>query len=182
MVGSPEPDITLSMLRSYQEQHKLQREVMDRWFGYYLIIIGIPLPLLGGLLQVEGVRMSLSHNLAIVAPIAFFYFVVGLIFFLMHVRQRINSIRWMNRIKLIEAELLTKLPTVPKPEATEPFGADFWAGVVHIFVNTVWFVAGVYLCGLNGGWLWVLLVVILVAILGIQYSLRKWMLRSHEAV
>ena len=105
---SKENEVLLRMLEFYQGQLKGQREVIDWWFGYYLLIIGAPFPILGGLLQIETIRNSIIKNPGAIAIVAFFLFMVGFLFLLMNIWQRINTVRlFFKKIAPIE-ELLHK--------------------------------------------------------------------------
>jgi hypothetical protein len=50
------------LLEFYRAQFQLQREIMDRWFGYYLLINGAPYPVLASLLQVGQVSKSITEQ------------------------------------------------------------------------------------------------------------------------
>jgi hypothetical protein len=70
-----------------------------------------------------------------------FLFGIGLLFLLMHIRQRINCIRFLrDRIGPIERALR---PSAAPFEA-ERFGADFYLGLIFIFINSAWLAASTY--------------------------------------
>ena len=179
-------DLRLSMLNFYQDQLKLTREIMDRWFGYYLLIIGGPLPVLGGLLQVETIRQSITSRPVYIAVIAFFLFSVGLLFLLMNSRQRINAIEFVKIIipmrRLMVEELFRGLLDIPPESGIQRFGADLYFGLVYILINSFWFAAGVYLLGLS--WIpryaWVLWISGLAISFLLQCIWRCSKLRTHE--
>lgn len=54
----------LKFLDFYRERLKYQREITDRWFGYYLLTIGSPFPALVGLLQVREVGEAILFKSA----------------------------------------------------------------------------------------------------------------------
>lgn len=171
------------LLNFYREQMKIQREIMDRWFAYFLLIIGAPFPILGGLLQVDKISSSITKNVGTFVFLAFLFFVIGLIFLFMNIRQRINTIRFLDRILPIEEALYKELfPEVEfKKYPKEHYGADFYIGLVHIVINVAWFTAALFLLGLNWNGckrlLWIYgIPVILVS----QLLMREIMLEHHK--
>lgn len=181
--------LRLDMLKLEQEQRKLQREIMDRWFRYYLLIIGSPVPILGVLVQIRSIRESIAIYPGYIAVIVLFLFIVGLMFLLMHIRQRINVLRFLQKISSMERLMFEEL----FPELKESycklrpnrFGADFYIGLVYIFINSVWFAAFIYLLGCDfaeftSGYAWTLAGLGLVVIIVLQFILRFLMLQKYE--
>lgn len=171
----------LALLNFYESQFRSQRDAIDRWFINYLLVIGAPFPLIGSLLQLDAIKSSISTTLEYLGIIAFFFFVIGLLFLFMHIRQRINSIRFAQKISLIEKIVLSE--TIPNSQSLFPkfnparFGADFWVGLVYIFINTMWLSAGIYfLLRPREGW------IVGTFALGsiLQAIIRSLMLRESE--
>jgi hypothetical protein len=177
-----EKERLLGTLRYLQERVKLQREIMDRWFGYYLLIIGAPFPILAGLFQIESIRNSLEMDPTALAPVPIFFLGIGLLFLGMHIRQRINWLKLMREwVVPTEAAWLAAMPlfeetcTCFRPER---FGADFFFGLVYCLINSAWLVAGLYLIvSLPYGWI----AAAGVGALVLQSVGRTWLLRKHES-
>jgi len=170
----------VEMLKSHRDQFKLQQEIMNQWFRYYLLIIGAPFPILGALLKTETVIRENAFYLAI---IAFFLFGVGLLSFLMSVRQRINTIQTLKeRIFVIEKLLYEELFKNKKYSEfpIHRYGADFYFALIYVFINSVWCATGIYFlwmsCAVSKPWIWVGLLASAIA----QYIVRFLMLYKYE--
>jgi hypothetical protein len=141
----------------------------------------------GGLLQIKDVSKQMLENPEYIAVVAFFLFGVGLLFLLMHTRQRINSLRLNTRITAIEEYLFKRVtPTLVdryRDYGISKFGADFFVGVLYVFINTAWFTTGMYLLRLKCTeplpWYWNAATHFAAAFL-VQLLLRELMLWKHE--
>lgn len=179
-----EKDVYLSeMLQFHQEQLKGQGEVRDRWFKYYLTIIGAPFPILGILLQIDYVKKTILGIPFSIAAVPFFLFTLGMLFFMMNTRQRINTLRiYFGQIVPIKRKLAGD--TIPefKEFKSEPFGADFYVGMVHIIVNSFWFSAGTYLSSfkLLQEWRWVSVICGFLLSLLAQIMIRHLVIDFHK--
>jgi hypothetical protein len=176
-----------SLLNFYLHRFELQREVIDRWFGYYLLIIAAPFPVFGGLLQIKDVSQQMLNKPQYIAIVSFFLFGVGLIFLLMHTRQRINALRINNNIVLIEKHLIEKIVPMLTEKSNHygasKFGADFFVGILYIFINSSWFTTGMYLMGLKYCNSIILMwnpITHFAIVFIVQLLLRQVMLWSHE--
>ena len=171
----------LGLLNFYQEQLKLHREIMDRWFGNYLLIIGAPFPVIGALLQLDIIKTSISSTFSYLGIICLFFFILGLHFLFIHVRQRIAAIRFARKIMRVESFTLKSIIAIseerPSQYKLERMGADFGVGSVYIFINSIWLASAIYfLCSL--AIMWILLVFLGGIVL--QHLLRYIGLRKHE--
>ncbi len=182
-----EEDLRLEMLKFYQGQNKIVRDVMDRWFGFYLLIIGAPFPIFVGLLQIPDVGKLIQETPQFLAIVAFFLFSVGLFFLFVQIRQRITAERLLIRLTAIEKSCITELEksiaglkgiTKYGPES---FGADFYFGLVYAFINSTWFAVGSYfsfLECLDSCTRLTLTFLTLIAILTVQVILRHQMIKN----
>src|SRR5437016_5828756 len=95
-----ESEVQLEFMNFYRQQLTVHRESMDRWFGNYLLIIGAPFPLLGGLLQSGLLKQSSDASaLPYLGVIGLFFSLVGILFLCMHVSHRINALRYVVQIR-----------------------------------------------------------------------------------
>ncbi len=96
------------------ERVKLQEEARDRWFRYYLIIMGSAATMLGVFLRLanEGERVALSWFFPL---FGFFLGTVGILFFLLALSQRYNYRTFMERMTLLEEQIF--YPMLPDEKA-----------------------------------------------------------------
>jgi hypothetical protein len=135
-------NIRLGLLNSYQAQYKQLREGFVKAFRFYLLVIGIPFPILGGLLQIDVIRQSTVLNPAYFSMIPLFIFIVGILFFSINIRQGINSTQILKKLiamqrillidnfpELIEKRYETIFPELHETDKEYPrsrLGADFF--------------------------------------------------------
>jgi len=147
-----ENTLLLGMLNHFRELLQAQREVTDRWFRYYLLIVGIPFIVIGAFSGKEFELIRALISLGFMMAISLFLFFVGLLFLLMNAHQRINSIRFYKRIIGIEKAVYEKLKRTESVKGMiKRYGADFYVGLVQIFVNSCWFFVFIYILGLSFG-------------------------------
>ena len=144
-----ESRVQLEFMNFYRQQLTVHRESMDRWFGNYLLIIGAPFPLLGGLLQSGLLKQSSDASaLPYLGVIGLFFSLVGILFLCMHVSHRINALRYVVQIRSFERALLSTLPDrspeVKQIDRPRRFGADFWVALVMACINSSWLSVAVY--------------------------------------
>jgi len=86
------------------ERVKLQEDVRDRWFRYYLVIMASTITIL-------GLAFRFAKEQEVVALkwffplLGLFLGVVGILFFLLHLSQRYNYRAFMERMTLLEEEI-----------------------------------------------------------------------------
>lgn len=159
ILKTTEPDnaTRLGFLNSYQDQYRQQREDINKAFRFYLLVIGTPFPVLGVLFQIDSIQKLLVINLSYVSIVPLFASIIGFLFFAIHIRQRINSIQLLKKaiamqkllMKSVFPELLDQKYEILFPELHEQnrafsvsrYGADFFLGLVFVFVNSVWITA-----------------------------------------
>jgi hypothetical protein len=87
------------------ERVKLQEDVRDRWFRYYLVIMASTITILGLAFQLaakEKVAVALKWFFPL---LGLFFSGVGILFFLLHLSQRYNYRAFMERMKLLEEKI-----------------------------------------------------------------------------
>ncbi len=134
------------------EKYRLIREVQDRWFRYYLILIGAPLAAILTLLQIDSFRSATEQMYLVIGFISALLFLIGLSFLLMYLRQRLNSQFLLARMCEINTYIVSLI--VPDKINTLAFGelvvykhgADFYVNCVHILLNSTWFAVTVFFC------------------------------------
>jgi hypothetical protein len=169
-------NLNVDLLGHFRERYALHREVTDRWFGYYLLIMAGPIPLLAAVLPMQGVLDGIRKQPGPLATIGVLFFVLGVIFLGMQTQQRMNSLKLLRTIFALEAPLLiaATLGDVPAKRPNR-FGADFTLGVIHSFVNSIWLGGAFYL--------WTsrfCLAVVAFVISVVQTVLRVWILWALE--
>ena len=135
------------------EQFKIQREVQDRWFRFYLILIGAPLAAMLTLVQVESIRSATRQMYSIIALFSTLVFLIGIFFLLMYIRQRINSLVFIKRMNVVNSFIVSE--SIPEKldelAFSSPFvstyGADFFVNSIHILLNSSWFTVAVVFFG-----------------------------------
>jgi len=128
--------LSQELLTYYLTRFNYQRDVIDRWFRFYLIIIGTPIPIIVALIP----NHFDIYNNDYVHIIISLFFIIGLIFFIMNIKQRINSVRFENiRMKILEDNILLKLKLKLKSFPRSEYGADFCVSLIYMVVNSFWF-------------------------------------------
>ena len=153
----------ISYLKYLFEQVKLQQEVRDRWFRYYLIIAGAVLGTgiaIARLFYIDKYSQIMCLTLL---TLSLAMGLIGLCFFMIYLRQRSNYIHQYKAIALAENILFTKVnqqesslitkPLEPEQEsqslkdsfcairkyAIKMYGADYFTVWIHIIVNSLYF-------------------------------------------
>jgi hypothetical protein len=167
----------VDLLEHFRERYALHREVTDRWFSYYLLIMAGPIPLLAAVLPMQGVLDGIRKQPGPLATIGILFFILGVIFLCMQTQQRMNSLRLLWTIFTLEAPLLIAVGLGDEP-AKRPnrFGADFTLGVIHSFVNSIWLGGALYLLTSK---FWIAVVALAISV-GVQTVLRVWKLWALE--
>jgi len=160
-------------------QLEIQQDVIDKWFRFHLIMIGAIAAGIGVLIKNE---LLTNSKLALICLCVF---ILGMLFFLLHVRQRINNIMLYKKIEMYE-EIIIK-PAILKickkdiEEFYEPFkyGADFWAISITIFLNSIWITMAVFFTLCYNNFSCIELVVFVVCIL-LQVFVRDKILHHYD--
>jgi len=140
---------SIEYLKTITEQLKMQQEVRDKWFRFYLIMVGPIFAALVGILRSDLMEYNVNYTHWLTTILCFCIFLIGLFFFLMYVRQRYNHLILYRRVEIIEK-------TIVKPAifGTDgkivfhkhyQFGADFYASCIYILLNSIWITLGVFL-------------------------------------
>lgn len=154
-----DPSDWIDYLKYMLEQVKLQQDVRDRWFGYYLSIAGATLAL--GIAVVKlfySTAFDLRLSVLLFALTATM-FLIGVCFFMIYIRQRINYLSYYRTMQDAEIEflrckaseeqriILSLSSNVPRRQTITPvrtiipqrFGADFFTIWIHIIINSLYF-------------------------------------------
>lgn len=143
-------DSMLGLLDHYREQFKLQREVLDRWFRFYLLIVAVLLATFAAAVKSGSVGLTHPDHQQFLGLCCFFLTLLGVSFFYMNMAQRTNSVGFVSKsIIPLEKAIWTRFgKAVAKPARSfkpRPFGADFAVGVVIALTVAAWFVGAVAL-------------------------------------
>ena len=143
----------IKYLMFYLEQIKLQREFQDKWFRYYLLIIGSPFALMIGVLQLDSIKKNVQFAYSLLALLSIILFILGILFFLMYVRQRLNTLVLVLKMDKIEQSLLlsnnlteSSLNKIEFPKRKVfRYGADFYISCMIMFINSIWITSSIVL-------------------------------------
>lgn len=147
----------IQYLRYLFESVKLQQEIRDRWFLYYLSVAGAVLgvALSAGKAYFES-SIHVDALCLLLLFICLFMGAIGLCFFMIYLRQRANYLSLYRRIEPAQHQLLEllanhgslengtnflKAHTGVPIQTIRPFGADFFTVWIHIIVNSLYFSA-----------------------------------------
>ena len=128
----------IEYLKFMFEHVKLQQEVRDRWFRYYLIITGV-ISAAGitaiQLFYVDGSFNKFLFSLLLLLSIAMFC--IGSCFFMIYLKQRLNYLKQYKIIEILE----NKLPFFEDIQSisdrrVKKYGADFYTIWIHILINS----------------------------------------------
>ena len=129
------------------EQVKLQQEVRDKWTNYYLIVTGAVIAISGTVFKVfQSSSREMFYTLAF---LSFSAFVIGSLFFLIYLRQRLNYQKLYKLLDGVQKRLLKnenellELTQSPPHFGMSKYGADFYGVWFHIFVNSLYVSWGV---------------------------------------
>lgn len=169
------------------------KEVRDRWFRYYLLVIGIPFGVLGAGLQASAWDRMVGRPNELLLLLSLLLLLVGFLFFMLYIRQRLNYLSvyqraWQVERMVIMPAILATNPQQKMPEVGQ-FSADFYANGVHILLNSVWGVL-VWIFGARvliergyGAWLWLGGVSALLLSVATHVYIRDRVLdRAHRAL
>lgn len=147
------PSEWINYLTYILEQVKLQQEVRDRWFGYYLTIAGAVLGIGIGSVKIFTVSTFSPYLWMLLLVLSIAMFLIGSCFFMVYLRQRLNYLSYYRRMEYAEREFLKaatanhviSIDQEYKPQREiihiHKLGADFYTVWVHIIINS-------FYCGL----------------------------------
>jgi hypothetical protein len=169
--------VLLGLLEHNRQQFLLQREVLDRWFRFYLLIVAAALATLGAVVNARAISLNTPEHRMCVGLASALLCILGLAFFYMNTVQRANSVNFIRYlINPIEVALWNKwtdfLSTKPRNFQVNRWGADFAVGLVIAITNVGWLVGAIhFLSRKSDGDLCLPIVIFLTALL-IQMALR----------
>lgn len=157
-----EPSDYISYLGFLFEQVKLQQEVRDRWFRYYITIAGA---VLGTGIAIAKLFYNSKFNQGlclILLALSTAMGLIGICFFMIYLRQRSNYIQQYKAIAYVEDRMFsiaehdeTQVVSSPtwqensapwktsllaiRSHAIKKYGADFFTVWIHIITNSVYF-------------------------------------------
>jgi hypothetical protein len=133
----------------YDDLHTL-KDVRDRWFRHYLTLVATPLAVLWIYIKTRPEGPSSLFEKEMFLALAAVFFAVGVISFLIYLRQRINVLSAYRRIRLLESHIvlpgLTEIaPSLAAEQAKtlspSQLNADAYASLLHIIINSLWWLA-----------------------------------------
>lgn len=129
------------------EKIKLQRETTDRYFNYYLLLITTPIVAFAAIVGKDHGSIIREQ---ILGYLSLLLFVIGVCFFCLYVRQRVNNL-------ILGAELTSMTMKIAKTGimktkkgkndglivngltgALNPITADFWVNMIQVIINSFW--------------------------------------------
>ena len=139
----------LEFLDYHRQQYVHQREVLDRWFRFYLIIIAAVLATIAAIFKFNEIRLGDHEQTMYFGLVSTLLFILGFAFFYMNTVQRANCVRYVrlkiNPIEMVIWNSFKGLISSKPPEFTvNRFGADYAVGLVIAILNSAWFVGLVY--------------------------------------
>jgi hypothetical protein len=160
------PSDWLDYLKYMFDQVRLQQEIRDRWFTYYLAISGAVLGVGIAVVKLFYTSQFDSRLSLLLLALSAFMFLVGICFFMIYLRQRMNYLPYYCAMQHVERELIKRCvaddikatfsesPTtssgqdvtrflVHRPKAHRT-GADFYTVWIHIIINS-FYVASIVL-------------------------------------
>jgi hypothetical protein len=167
----------LGLLENNRQQFLLQREVLDRWFRFYLIIVAAALATLGAVVNAGAICLNTPEHRMYVGLASMLLCILGLAFFYMNTVQRANSVDFIRfSINPIEVALWNKWSDLLSLKSREfrvnRWGADFAVGLVIAITNAGWLVGAIhFLSKKSDGGLCLSIVTFLIALV-IQMALR----------
>lgn len=146
----------LGLLDHYSRQFLLQREVLDRWFRFYLVIVAAALATLAAAVKAGAINLNAPEHRMCVGLASALLCVLGLAFFYMNTVQRANSVKFIRfSINPIEAALWNNWSNLLSSKSREfrvnRWGADFAVGLVIAITNAGWFVGAIHFLSRKGG-------------------------------
>lgn len=134
-------ELALQYIALIYSQINHHKDVRDRWVRYYLIVIGIPIALLSSGIQARGIRAVVTDPYPILAGFAALLLVLGILFFLIYVKQRANYLAMYSRVMELEKRVI--FSNVGGGMALGhtmmgQFNADLYANGLHVVLNSVW--------------------------------------------
>ena len=133
----------LGLIEHNRQQFNLQREVLDRWIRFCLIIVAAALAMLGAVLKGEAINLDTPEHRMFVGLASGVLFILGLAFFYMNTVQQANPVKFIRfAINPIEIALWNQwtdlLSSKHREFEVDRWGADFAVGLVIAITNAGW--------------------------------------------
>lgn len=128
-------DIVLGMINVLFEQVRLQQEVRDRWFGHFLSIEGAIVTF--ATLLIKFFEDTLSSKLLCYLSGGIFAFstIIGYLFYILYLNQRMNYIRTYHILSKLQNELSKSIPGIEVMSSTafnsRKHGADYFTLLIQ---------------------------------------------------
>ncbi|MBV9241527.1 MAG: hypothetical protein JO314_05925 [Acidobacteria bacterium] len=137
MTDDKKTEHRLKLMEILNTQQSSVRDLIDKWFGNYLLIMGAPLPVVAAILNYK-IQVPIDPAYYWIVPS--FFFVLGLHFFAINVRQRMSAATYADRIIDLQSAIYgTLMGSEPQHRFSKtPFGADYWKGAVVALFNSIW--------------------------------------------
>ncbi|RYY31174.1 MAG: hypothetical protein EOO04_02205 [Chitinophagaceae bacterium] len=127
---------------------RLQRETTDRYFNYYLLLITTPIIAFAAIFGKEGAR---GFDVQLLGAICLFLFVIGVCFFCLYIRQRVNNIALGEELtglchKIEDLQLMTGgkkhhgLIFNGVMSRKGFLSGDFWVSMIQTMINSFWLI------------------------------------------
>lgn len=140
--GSKRAELAIQYLQVLYNQIIDHKNVRDRWFRYYLLVISVPFGLLAAGLQSGTWQRIAVYPNRLLWLFSMLLLSIGVLFFMLYIRQRINYLSVYERALRIEREVvqpaIDQAARSRKASEMGQFSADFYANGVHILLNSVW--------------------------------------------
>ena len=120
------------------DQVKLQQEIRDRWFSYYMTISGAVS--ITGLTAVQffydrGFNFNLYLFFFVLSTVMF---LIGICFFMIYIRQRYNYLKIYRIMESVEKKYLDNVyEELHMSLRIQKYGADFFTSWIHIIINSI---------------------------------------------
>ncbi|MCX6829431.1 MAG: hypothetical protein NT002_09155 [candidate division Zixibacteria bacterium] len=140
----------LEYIKFIGERIKLQQEVRDRWFKYYLTIAGAIFGTALALINLIHAEDFNVHLYAILFVLCIIMFLIGFCFLMIYINQRKNYLRFFDQMNIVEESVIHDLGLFddqihgkrnierPTQRKARRFGADVFTIWVHIIINSLY--------------------------------------------
>lgn len=137
-------EILIKMAELLFQQIKLQQEVRDKWFSYYLSIIGGVVALSTFSFNIFNNALSIDNILVLTGLIFIFTGIIGVLFYIVYLHQRLNYKKHYNILNTIQERLYDNaIPGIYKmyyndnPLKIQKRGADFYTLLICNVLSSI---------------------------------------------
>ena len=114
------------------QEIKLQRETADRWFRYYLMLIGAP--------QVAVFLLTFQREFKLNAPALITLSIISVFMMMMYANQRVNSQFLYDRLRKVEQSIKRDLSlNIISFQKKSFWGADLYVFLIYGFLISLGF-------------------------------------------